>query len=75
MNNSPEAVVSNVLQEIGMNAMCLGRTILLHDGQFVDIKFLFGSGYAVQFAGTNSVNVYDDADTLLKKVSLEINVG
>jgi hypothetical protein len=71
MNGSVENAVEKALNEMGMSAMCLGRTILLHDGQFVGIKFLFDGGYAVQLAGTNSVDVYDDAGTLLRTVSLE----
>ncbi len=65
------SAIQDVLREMGLDPAALSRTLLIRDGHFVGIKFLFDGGYAVQLAAKNSVEVYDDAGTLLKTVALE----
>ncbi len=62
------------LREMGISPAPM-RTILIQKGYFVGIKFLFDGGYAIRFAGTNAIEVYDNEGTLLKMVSLDTNSG
>jgi hypothetical protein len=65
------SAIQELLREMGLDPATLSRTLLIRGGHFVGIKFLFDGGYAVQLAGKNSVEVYDDVGKLLKTVAME----
>jgi hypothetical protein len=62
--------VTAILREMGISTVPM-RTLLIQNGYFIGIKFLFDGGYAVQLVGKNGIEVYDDEGTLLKTVALE----
>jgi len=61
--------VTATLAEMGICASM--RTILIQKGYFVGHKYRFDGGYAIQLAGKNAIEIYDENGKLLKTVSLE----
>ena len=67
---SIQDLVAANLREMGVSAMYLSRTVLIHDGRFLGLKFLFEGGYAVRLADRQSIEIYDDDDDLLRTIDL-----
>ena len=66
---SVHSFVTATVKEMGINLAPM-RTILIQKGYFVGHKYRFSGGYAIQLAGQNVIEVYDDAGTLLKKAAI-----
>ncbi len=61
-----QSSIQDALQTNGLNAMTLSRTLLIRDHRFEGIKYLFDGGYAVQLAGEDIVNLYDNDGNLIR---------
>jgi hypothetical protein len=72
MDPSIQERVAAALSELGLPAPTnLIQTMLIHDGYFVGWKFRYDGGYAVLRAGSNTIEFYDEQETLFKRVALK----
>jgi len=72
MDPSIQDRVAAALSELGLPAPTnLIQTMLIHDGYFVGWKFRYDGGHAVLQAGSNTIEFYDEQETLLKQVALK----
>ena len=70
MNGQIHDRLAATLTEMGVRVAPMW-TALIKKGYFVGHKYRFDGGYAILLAGKNVIEVYDDAGSLLKTVSLE----
>jgi hypothetical protein len=76
MGQSIRDLVAATLTEFGMPAPSdLFQTMLIRGCHFAGFKYRYDGGYAVLLAGGNTLDFYDDQDTLLKTVAVEEKKG
>jgi hypothetical protein len=69
-------LVAATLSELGLPAPTdIIQTLLTKDGYFVGWKFRYDGGYAIQQAGSNTIEFYDEQGNLLKTVTAEPGQG
>ena len=76
MDNSIPDLVAATLTELGLPTPAnLIQTMLMHDGFFVGWKYRYDGGYAIWWAGDDTIELYDEQGTLLKALALEDDRG
>ncbi len=68
-------VVIAVIQEMGIEASSLVRTILIRDSYYAGRKYYYSGGYAICMAGNGVIEFYDDAGKLLRTASAPEETG
>ena len=76
MDKSILELVTTALAELGVAVPDqFFPTMLLRDGCFVGHKFRYDGGYSVSSADRNTIELYDESGTLLKRITLGTERG
>ena len=76
MDQSIQERVAATLGELGLPAPAnVLQTMLMKDSYFVGWRFHYDGGYAIWWAGDDTLELYDEQGTLLKTVALDDEKG
>lgn len=76
MDKSNLEVVEATLVELGLSVpTSFFPTMLVKDGYFAGWKFRYDGGHAVSSADRNTIELYDENGTLLKRITLDTERG